>query len=140
MMKHEAIPALSLALVLGGCGFAQAPRPQEVMSVNCDESSKDASTISLNEIGGKTGASEIIIDVTDQKERKSVLVELVGRVAVDGHQIMSADAGKKILKLPTAELLAGVPAPNTDKYYAGDEGLTLKCDGATIADVRMNGN
>ena len=131
---------LALGGALGGCGEAQEPRPAAVMSVNCENLPTDAATISLNEIGGKTGASEVIIDITDQEVRKSLTIKLVGRVAVDGHEVMSTDAGKEILKLPKAVLIAGVPAPGKDVYYAGDEGLTLKCNHATIADVRTNGN
>lgn len=140
MMKCEMLPALSLVIALTGCGLSDEPRPEAVMSVNCDNAFNGAATISLDEIRSKTGASEVVIDITDQKQRKSLTVNLVGRIAVDEYQILPSFAGVQILKLPTAVLVAGVPDPASDVYYAGDKGFTLKCIGAKVADIRSNGN
>lgn len=128
-------------LTVSGCA-GQETAPVAVMHVNCDRVPGDADILSLNALDTRAGVSEVEIDVTDQTERITLTVRLMGKTSINDTEIAADDAGKVLEKLPAAKLRAGVPVPNRkkDKYYAGDEGLTLVCNGASIADVRMNGS
>lgn len=117
-------------------GGAEARAPVAVMQVNCDDNPKDISVINFHHRELQSyGGRPVPIEIGDQRENKIVTVVLMGRTAVNGRTTQYDEAGEVVATLPTADLIAGLPRPNTDEYYAGNKGLTLACHGAAPSDA-----
>ncbi|HEX7633598.1 MAG TPA: hypothetical protein VF401_04745 [Candidatus Saccharimonadales bacterium] len=132
-----AITSVGIACATSACGLYDTP-PDESMRVFCDNDPAAAIIVNFAQLGLRRN-HPLTLEVADQHEKMKIKIRMAGRISIHGQEVTSRDAGKVIATLPTARVLAGTAAPSPDSgYYAGDKGLTLACNQATIDDMRHN--
>jgi hypothetical protein len=141
MRSREKLLATGLAtmslLGISACaGKQEYSTPAVILNVNCNKDPHDISVVGFHQpelikYGDKTVTFEIQDDVT----QKYIKLTMLGNTAVNGHPTTSSGAGEIVATLPQAKLYAGVPQHGQNRYYAGDEGVSLACNAAQPADT-----
>jgi len=140
-MKFRHVAYIATGVIAGYvfAGEGGPGRPADVMGVDCVGNPGDAEMLNLKEVVGRTGLSNLIIDVMDGKERTSVTVRTGEGLLVNEQAASASDAGREVTKVGSAILYLGVLAPEADVFRDADKGLTLVCQGATYEQIRTNG-
>jgi hypothetical protein len=131
---------LAATLTASGCGGEDSSEfPLAVyIQVNCDSYPKDIVPVGFRDTQElvRLGNRIVTFEIADQRESQDIKVRMLGDTVVNGHPVTAVSAGEVVATLPTARLIAGVPnhGAHADEYYAGDEGVTLACNGASPAD------
>lgn len=144
MRRYERLIAASLTATslmgLTACGGSEKnSAPEVVLNVNCGQDPQDISVLDFHHPELiKYGDTPITVEIQDDVTQKYIQVTMLGNSAVNGHATTSSGAGEVVATLPQAKLYTGVPQHGQNRYYAGDEGITLACNGATPADFFTN--